>query len=81
MRFGFCVGLVALAFGCSKEEEHEPVGPICTDLGEICHEAGESGDPDAEACHEVGHGGDEAECEARLADCTALCEAIDDTGA
>lgn len=68
-----CLVLVACAGGEDSDHEHE-VGPICEELGEVCHEPAENGDVDAQACHDLGHDGDEVACEAEQAACLAVCQ-------
>lgn len=71
--------LTTLVIGCGEGTTHEALPESCSALAEGCHEAGDMGDVDAAACHDVGHAGDEAACEAELADCLALCEALTGT--
>lgn len=79
-RFFALALVVSIACNGTKDDEHhEGEGPICSELSELCHEAGEAGVAGAEACHDVGHEADEAACEAELESCRAICEG--DTGA
>lgn len=75
---GIACAVFALACNGGKEDEHDHTGegPVCSELAELCHEAGEAGDADAEACHDVAHEADEAACEAQLESCQAICEAV-----
>ena len=77
MRFGASMVLAATLVGCGgKDEEEHEQGPICTELTEACHEAGETGDAEAEACHDITHEAVEADCETELDRCTTLCAEV-----
>jgi hypothetical protein len=75
MRLGVWTAFVVLV-GCGGDEEDHEEGPICSELSEACHEAGESGDAEAEACHDIAHEAVEADCDAELDRCKTLCDEV-----
>lgn len=64
--------LLACNGGHDSDHDHE-VGPLCTELGEVCHDVEGA---DAQACHDLGHDGDEDACEAEYDACIATCTPV-----
>lgn len=65
----------AITVACDDDDDDEHGGesdPMCEELGEVCHEPGET-NAMAQECHEIGHAGDAAACAMAYDDCIALC--------
>ena len=63
------LSILVLSLGCG----HEEAGPICTEIGEVCHDA--TSELGIE-CHEYAHeeGRTEDECSERRDECLAECQ-------
>ncbi len=75
--FAIATIVIGSLIACSDDHDdddhaasHSEAGPVCTTLGERCHEGTSAL---AVECHELGHDGDEAKCVAREAECLAEC--------
>ncbi|MDQ3032437.1 MAG: hypothetical protein M3Y87_08485 [Myxococcota bacterium] len=67
--------LAACGGGSGDGDAGHGAGGACDEIVEHCHSVG-SASAEADACHELGHDGPVASCEARRAECVAICDAV-----
>ena len=84
MKHALTISLVVLLSACGGEPAdpdggHVGPGAACTEIIEHCHTVDLGNGPAAE-CHRVGHDGPAELCETRLADCIAICDAVETDG-
>jgi hypothetical protein len=64
----------AITVACDDDDDDHggEASPMCEELGEVCHEPGETNEM-AQECHVIGHDGDAAACEMAYDECIAFC--------
>lgn len=75
------LGLVVACGGGGGDADAGHVGPgeSCTEIVEHCHSV-DTGVGEIAECHALGHDGPAEMCDARVAECVALCDAADVDG-